>query len=88
MFESLEVQMQRVLIVYSTTDGHTVRICERLRQAIEPSGAQVRLVSVSEANGVDLGAYEKIVVGASPGVREGQRAASDRFHAAASRGLG
>jgi menaquinone-dependent protoporphyrinogen oxidase len=57
--------MQRILIVYSTTDGHTVRICDRLRQAIEPSGAQVRIVSVSDANGIDLGAYDKVVVGAS-----------------------
>lgn len=34
--------MARILIVYSSTDGHTLRICERLRQVLEPSGAEVR----------------------------------------------
>ncbi len=69
--------MTRILIVYSTTDGHTAKICERLRQAIEPSGAQVRLVSVTDAGGVDLGTYDKIVVGAS--VRRGRH--SKAIHA-------
>jgi menaquinone-dependent protoporphyrinogen oxidase len=62
--------MPRVLIVYSTTDGHTVKICERIRQAIEPSGAEVRVVAVADAEGIDLGAYDKIVVGAS--IRRGR----------------
>ena len=57
--------MPRILIVYSTTDGHTLKICQRLRQAIEPSGAQVDIASVADAAGIDLGAYDKIVVGAS-----------------------
>lgn len=57
--------MPRILIVYSTTDGHTLKICRRLRQVVEPSGATVDIVSVADADGVDLGAYDKIVVGAS-----------------------
>ncbi len=57
--------MPRILIVYSSTDGHTQRICHRLQQVIEPSGAQVQIVSVSDAAGIDLGSFDKIVVGAS-----------------------
>ena len=57
--------MSRVLIVYSTTDGHTLKICQRLRQTIEPTGAQVQVVSVADAEGIDLAAYDKIVIGAS-----------------------
>lgn len=57
--------MPRILIVYSTTDGHTLKICRRLRQVVEPSGATVDIVSVADADGMDLGAYDKIVVGAS-----------------------
>ncbi len=62
--------MPRVLIVYSTTDGHTLKICQRLRQAIEPSGAQVQMVPVADADGIDLGTYDKIVIGAS--IRRGR----------------
>lgn len=62
--------MPRILIVYSTTDGHTLKICQRLREAIEPSDAQVQLVSVADAGGIDLAAYDKIVVGAS--IRRGR----------------
>ncbi len=62
--------MPRVLIVYSTTDGHTLKICQRLRQTIEPSGAQVQVVSVADAEGIDLATYDKVVVGAS--IRKGR----------------
>jgi menaquinone-dependent protoporphyrinogen oxidase len=57
--------MARILIVYSTTDGHTLRICERLRELIEPLGHQVTLVPVAQARDAELGIYDKIVVGAS-----------------------
>jgi len=57
--------MARILIVYSTTDGHTLRICDRLREFIEPLGHQVTLVPVAEAADGQLENYDKIVVGAS-----------------------
>jgi menaquinone-dependent protoporphyrinogen oxidase len=57
--------MTSILIVYSTTDGHTLKICNRLKQAIEPSGQQVTLVPVENCTQVDLQAYDKIVIGAS-----------------------
>jgi len=57
--------MARVLIVYSTTDGHTKKICERLRLAIEAFEHDVSVVSVAEAAEKDLESSDKIVVGAS-----------------------
>lgn len=57
--------MARVLIVYSTTDGHTREICNRLRGVIEQQAHQVTLVPVAEAADADLEAADKIVVGAS-----------------------
>ena len=57
--------MARILIVYSTTDGHTLRICERLRGLVEAQGHQVSLVPVAEAADAALERYDKIVVGAS-----------------------
>jgi len=33
--------MARILIVYSTTDGHTLRICERLRGQVEAFGGVI-----------------------------------------------
>jgi menaquinone-dependent protoporphyrinogen oxidase len=57
--------MAKILIVYSTTDGHTREICNRLRSAIEPRGNHVSLVSVGEVTDADLENCDKIVVGAS-----------------------
>lgn len=57
--------MARILIIYSTTDGHTARICDRLRQVIEPARHQVRVVPVQAAPQIDLEAFDKIVIGAS-----------------------
>ena len=57
--------MARVLIVYSTTDGHTLRICDRLRDVLEALAHQVTLVPVTEARDAELEKYDTIVVGAS-----------------------
>jgi menaquinone-dependent protoporphyrinogen oxidase len=57
--------MARILIVFSTTDGHTRKICDRLRQVIEQQAHQVTLVPVAEAGYADLESCDKIVVGAS-----------------------
>lgn len=57
--------MARVLVVYSTTDGHTLRICDRLRGIVEAQGHQVTLVPVAEAADAELESYDRIVVGAS-----------------------
>ena len=57
--------MARILIVYSSTDGHTIKICDRLKQVIEKDAHQVTVVSVADVQQTDLRAFDKIVVGAS-----------------------
>jgi len=57
--------MARILILFSTTDGHTVKICERLQERVERDGHQATLVSIADAPGPDLHAFDKIVIGAS-----------------------
>ena len=57
--------MSRILILYSTTDGHTLKICGRLQQVIEQQGHQVMLVAVDDAARVDLQGFDTIVIGAS-----------------------
>lgn len=64
--------MACILLVYSTTDGHTRTICQRLQQTIESAGHAVSLVPVGEADGRDLAAFDKIVIGAS--IRYGHHA--------------
>ena len=62
--------MARILILFSTTDGHTVKICERLQERVERDGHQATLVSIADAPGPDLRAFDKIVIGAS--IRNGK----------------
>ena len=57
--------MAEVLIVYSTTDGHTLKICRRLQQVVEAQDHQVRLVSIDDVDPRDLAGPDKLVVGAS-----------------------
>jgi len=55
----------KILILYSTTDGHTRKIANRLQQVIEQQGHQVTLVSINDESLVDLHTFDKIVIGAS-----------------------
>jgi menaquinone-dependent protoporphyrinogen oxidase len=57
--------MAHILIIYSTTDGQTLRICQRLQQVIEQQSHQVRLLAIADWPGIDLSGFDKIVVGAS-----------------------
>jgi len=52
------------LIIYSSTDGHTKIICERIKNFLN-NGDQAKLVSLDEATKLNLSNFKQIVIGAS-----------------------
>ena len=56
--------MYDTLIIYSSTDGHTKTICERISNFLN-SGNETRLMSLDEATKFDLSVFNKIIIGAS-----------------------
>ncbi|SDH84688.1 menaquinone-dependent protoporphyrinogen IX dehydrogenase [Propionivibrio dicarboxylicus] len=56
--------MASVLILYSTTDGQTLRICQRVQQRIVAAGQEAALVSIDDAASVSLDRFDKVVIGA------------------------
>ncbi|MFC1749833.1 menaquinone-dependent protoporphyrinogen IX dehydrogenase [Pseudomonadota bacterium] len=57
--------MNKVVILYSTTDDHTVKISQRIKSMLENSGHDVMLVAVSSAGSLELSEFDKIIIGAS-----------------------
>jgi menaquinone-dependent protoporphyrinogen oxidase len=57
--------MANILILYSTTDGHTKKICQKIQSVVEQHGHEVKLSSIGDESNLDLGGFDKIVVGAS-----------------------
>lgn len=57
--------MASILIIYSTTDGHTREICQRLKTLVEHERHQVSLYSIVECDNLELQPFDKIVIGAS-----------------------
>ena len=57
--------MSNILIIYSTTDGQTRNISQKLQQVIEQQGHKVSVIPVEDAPRIDLAAFDKIVLGAS-----------------------
>lgn len=57
--------MSRILLAYSTTDGHTPRICERLQQVIVQQGHEATVVPLAQAEALDLPSFDTLVIGAS-----------------------
>ena len=53
-----------LLIIYSSTDGHTKIICENIINNLKNS-SNVELVSLDQARNLDLSKFNKIVIGAS-----------------------
>ena len=56
--------MSKFLIIYSTTDGHTKMICERIKNFLTNENL-VELLSIEDSKKVDLYNFEKIIIGAS-----------------------
>lgn len=57
--------MADIIIIYSTTDGHTRDICSFLLPVVEEYGNQVTTMSIDDVDTVDLTSFDKIVIGAS-----------------------
>ena len=56
--------MSETLIIYSSTDGHTKTICNRITSFLD-NKASTKIVPLSEAIKFDLNIYNKIIIGAS-----------------------
>jgi len=56
--------MYKILIIYSTTDGQTKLICERIKK-ISKFNNQIKLISIEEVKKEDLPFCETIIIGAS-----------------------
>ena len=67
--------MTKTLIIYSTTDGHTEKVCSFIKKALETHPAnEVSLVEISKVNADILTNHDKIVLGAS--IRYGKHSQS------------
>jgi len=70
--------MAKFLIIYSTTDGHTREICERLVDIIGQHGHAVTLRNIDDLQEIRPADFDKIVIGAS--IRYGRHSKKvDRF---------
>lgn len=56
--------MARVLILCSSTEGHTRKICERLRAALHEAGHGASLVMIEDAQSVVPRDFAAVVIGA------------------------
>ena len=54
----------RTVMIYATVDGHTHKICNRLRDVLQQSDQEVDLHNIEDFNG-DLSGYERVIIGAS-----------------------
>lgn len=57
--------MTDVLIIYSSTDGHTIKICSHLSEQLERLSLKVRTRELSEANQDDLNRANMVLIGAA-----------------------
>ena len=62
--------MSSSIIIYSTTDGHTKTICERIKKFSEKNEDLIKILSLDDATKINLSEFSKIIIGAS--IRYGQ----------------
>ncbi|MFQ6372548.1 menaquinone-dependent protoporphyrinogen IX dehydrogenase [Shewanella sp. YIC-542] len=57
--------MQQTLIIYSTVDGHTRRICETIATELKAAGEQVIISDLAKTSEALLKQSQKVLIGAS-----------------------
>ena len=57
--------MAKIGFVYSTVDGHTLEICQRLIEVVERGGFEATVLELTPDSVIDLAPYDQIVIGAS-----------------------
>ncbi|WP_018608910.1 menaquinone-dependent protoporphyrinogen IX dehydrogenase [Uliginosibacterium gangwonense] len=57
--------MPEILMLYSTVDGHTANICQRIAQTLLAKGRSVRVKNMVDCAAEDLRTTDVIVIGAS-----------------------
>ena len=55
--------MKSTLIIYSTTDGQTIKICEKIQEHIDCDNCE--LIPINKVNKSYLEKFERIIIGAS-----------------------
>lgn len=60
-----EADVPGILILYSTTDGQTRRICERMQQVIESHGQTTQLLPLADNQQLDPAQFDAVIIGAS-----------------------
>ena len=57
--------MGKVILLYSTTDGHTITICQRIQSILNKAGNESDVLKIESADPDQLALYDKIIIGAS-----------------------
>ena len=57
--------MARILIAFSTVDGHTRTICERIAERVSSAGHAVKIDEIVDDSMLDVATYDCVVIGAS-----------------------
>jgi len=57
--------MARILLVCSTVDGHTLEICERLRDLVQKAGHEASVEMLTSESEPETGSFDSVVIGAS-----------------------
>ena len=56
--------MKSTLLIYSTTDGQTLEICEKIFSKLDVSESS-KIIHIAKAGELDLYQFDKIIIGAS-----------------------
>ncbi|NRA59594.1 MAG: menaquinone-dependent protoporphyrinogen IX dehydrogenase [Psychrobium sp.] len=57
--------MPHTLLIYSSNDGQTKKICQAIASDIEQAGQTVQCIALQQANDIDWQEFDKVIIGAS-----------------------
>ena len=57
--------MKNIILLYSTTDGHTIEICQNIKLIAAENNANVIIEPINKAHQIEFDKFDMIVLGAS-----------------------
>ena len=65
MILNRRVRMKNILIIYSTNEGQTLKICQRLQTLLVENLQKVTLFCIDEGEMINIEDFDKVIIGAS-----------------------
>lgn len=61
---NMKQMTKKIGLIYATVDGHTIKICDRIKETFEKHNSEIEIISIDDFND-EISNYDRLILGSS-----------------------